>query len=78
MSATFVVVDDPSLDEAMMKARGRDLIITAFPDGETRPLLGYSGSTDKWFVMSWAPTQPCGSWTVGADGKPVCRVSAET
>jgi hypothetical protein len=77
VSATFVVVDHDTLDEAVMKARRPDRIITAYPDGETRPLLGFSASSGKWHVALWSMTQPCGTWTVGADGKAACRVPAE-
>jgi hypothetical protein len=78
VSATFVCTDNDSLREAVDKAARPDRIVTAFDATEPHPLLGFSTHTGRWFVASWCGTQPCGVWTVGADGKPSCRVPAET
>jgi hypothetical protein len=78
VSATHVCTDTYSLAEAVDKATRADCIITLLPEGERHPALGFSVAAGKWFVASWAVSQPCGAWTVGADGKATCRVPAET
>lgn len=78
MSETHVCTDLASLVEAVGKAGRGDKLVTLFPEGEGRPVLGFHASSGKWHVASWSLTQPCGSWTVGPDGKPSCRVPAET
>lgn len=77
MSATFVAVDNDSLRHAVERAARPDRIVTAFAATETHPALGFSIVSGRWHVASWAMTQPCGCWTIGADGKAVCRVPVE-
>jgi hypothetical protein len=78
VSATHVCTDLASLTEAVAKAARGDRIITLFGDGEGHPALGFTPASGRWHVASWSMTQPCGCWTVGADGKAACRVPAET
>jgi hypothetical protein len=78
VSATHVCTDAASLTEAVAKAARGDRIVTAFRDDESHPLLWFNPVAGRWQVASWSLTQPCGCWTVGADGKATCRTPAET
>jgi hypothetical protein len=78
VSATHVCTDRASLTEAVAKAGRGDKIVTLFGEGEGHPLLGFRPAAGEWFVAGWSMTQPCGTWTVGADGKAQCRVPSET